>query len=224
MCSIGNADGRAHAPLHGGLHDVGVHEIEARGAVRAHVIRDVLAADGVVDQRAFQIRARLLDEPRANGVRHEALVARARAGSRTTSGRAAASCQNRRSIRSASCRQRQPSRLCGARPASACNWPRADSEPRSAAKTSRPIASFQLCGTCAPSAVSVASRSGRLGVAALRGVEQQTRAVLRQQRPLVADDEPLAELRHRVEIAVLRGARQRVDRVVVAAREIVLGG
>ena len=62
------------------------------------------------------------------------------------------------------------------------------------------------------------------GVAGLRGVEQQARAVLGQQRPLVADDEPFAELGHRVEVAGLRGACQRVDGVVVAAREIVLGG
>ncbi len=62
------------------------------------------------------------------------------------------------------------------------------------------------------------------GVAGLRGVEQQAGAVHGQQRALVADDEPLAELGHSVEVAGLRGACQRVDGVVVAAREIVLGG
>ena len=64
----------------------------------------------------------------------------------------------------------------------------------------------------------------RLGVASVEGVEQQAGPVLGQQRTLVADDEPLAELGHGVEVAGLRCVRERVDGVVVAAGEIVLGG
>jgi hypothetical protein len=62
------------------------------------------------------------------------------------------------------------------------------------------------------------------GVAGLRRVEQEPRPVLRQERAAIADDEALAELRHRIEVAALSGTRQRVDGVVVAAGEVVLGG
>ena len=61
-----------------------------------------------------------------------------------------------------------------------------------------------------------------VGVAGLGRVEQQLRAFLRQQRRAIADHEPLAELGHGFDVAALRGARKRVDGVVVAAGAIVL--
>jgi hypothetical protein len=98
--------------------------------------------------------------------------------------------QNRKSTSVARRRHAASSPAGARRPASAWSCPRAECEPRSAANTSKPNASVQLCSTCAPS----------------------------------ADDEAIAELRHRVEIAALGGACKGVDGVVVAAGEIVLGG
>ncbi len=65
---------------------------------------------------------------------------------------------------------------------------------------------------------------GGFGVARVGGVEQQgQRRRSAAAAPLSPMTRPLAELRDGVEIAALRGAGERVDGVVVAAGEIVLG-
>jgi hypothetical protein len=64
----------------------------------------------------------------------------------------------------------------------------------------------------------------RLGAAGLHRIEQEPDAILGQERSAVAEDEPFAELGHRLDVTALRRDRELVDRVAVAPGRIVLRG
>jgi hypothetical protein len=64
----------------------------------------------------------------------------------------------------------------------------------------------------------------RFGITGFDRIEKQLRAVLGHLRGSVADDEPFAELGHRLDIAALGRGRQLVDCFAVSTRSIVLRG
>jgi hypothetical protein len=65
---------------------------------------------------------------------------------------------------------------------------------------------------------------GRFRVAGADRIQKELRAILGHLRGSVADDEPLAELGHRLDVTTLRRDRELVDRITMPTCRIVLRG